>query len=202
MRVLPYFSPLSMTTTFVVFSEGSSAAIIVDPVHLDRDFYALLLAHKLEVDTVLVTHPEEYMLHALGTLGKIYNYRLVCGDSDHFPGTESQLNPYDRQLLTCAGLSVESIPILPHSRSSFIYRFGCVVFTGPIIHAGTLGDTMNEYTEELLVATVKDQLFSAAHDLVEGDRDMLILPSIGPPTTIRAEQHLSPYYRDRDTELD
>jgi hypothetical protein len=70
-----------------------------------------------------------------------------------------------------------------------VFRIGELLFTGSILHAGTLGITPNAYAEELLIATIKDQL------LPRGDA-VVMLPSVGPPTTIRAERHLSPFYRD------
>lgn len=88
-----------------------------------------------------------------------------------------------------AGLQINAIPALPHSRASCIYRINRLVFTGSIVHAGTLGETASQYQEAVLVATIKDYLFTL-------DADNLLLPSVGPPSTIRAERELSPYYRD------
>jgi hydroxyacylglutathione hydrolase len=84
---------------------------------------------------------------------------------------------------------VVTIPALPHSRSSFFFCLDEVVFTGSIVHAGTIGETGSAYAEALLIASVKDYLFHR-------ERETLILPSVGPPSTIGAEQDLSPFYRD------
>ena len=94
--------------------------------------------------------------------------------------------------IVLSGIPVQVIPFLPHSRSSFVFRVENLVFSGSIIHAGTLGETPGTYNDELLVAAVKDYIFT----LPSADRDLLLMPAIGPPSTVRAEQHLSPIYRE------
>lgn len=188
LHVIPYFSPESETTTYIVSRRGCSTAVLIDPVHVNRDFLHILLQHDLTVTTVCITHPESYMRHALRTLQKIFDFRIVAG-SAKLPVT----NPIHRldgeETIDCCDFSLRAIPILPHSRSSYIYHVESLVFTGSIIHAGTLGETANAFSEALLVATVKDHLFP----LPEGT---LMLPSVGPPSTLKAEQTLSPFYRE------
>ncbi|WP_018525323.1 hypothetical protein [Alkalispirochaeta alkalica] len=192
LRVIPYFSPISRTNCYVVAGRDSSEAILLDPVHLDNELYSLLLQHNLTVRWVLVTHPEAYMRHALRTLCRIYSYQLVAGTNDMFGITCEHLVPEEVNTLEIGGLRLQALPVLPHSTSSYMYRLGELLFTGTIVHAGTLGETPSSYNEELLVATMKDMIFT----IPRAEREMILLPAVGPPSTIRAEQHLSPYYRD------
>ncbi|MEX2443081.1 MAG: MBL fold metallo-hydrolase [Alkalispirochaeta sp.] len=188
LHVIPYFSPESETTTYIVSRRGGSAAMLIDPVHVNRDFLHILLQHDLTVCTVCITHPESYMRHALRTLQKIFDFRVIAGTSE-LPVSAPVYELDGEETVERCDVSLRAIPVLPHSRSSYIYHVESLVFTGSIIHAGTLGDTENAFSEALLVATVKDYLFT----LPEGT---LMLPSVGPPTTLKAEQTLSPYYRE------
>lgn len=192
-RIIPYFSPVNHTSCFIVALAQGTDAIIIDPVHMDAPLYEILLHNKLDIRWVMITHPEGYMQHAVKTLCRIYDYTLVVGVTDLFGVRCDQVTPDPVRPLELSGISVQAIPVLPHSRSSFLYLIDTVLFTGSIVHAGTLGETISTYNEELLVATVKDHVFTLPH----AQRDILLMPSVGPPTSVRAELHLSPFYRDR-----
>lgn len=186
-RIIPYFSPRSETTTYLVFEENSTEAVLIDPTPIDKELFALILQNERTISHVFVTHPEEYMRGALRTLSRVYDFRLVCGEENVY--TFDNRCIVGEGTIEAAGLHIMTIPALPHSRSSFFYHCDTVVFTGSIIHAGTIGETGSAYAEALLIATVKDYIFTL-------DRRTLILPSVGPPSTVAAERDLSPYYRD------
>lgn len=187
LQVIPYYSLETETTTYLVSRRDHRSALLVDPVPMDRGLYQLLLNHRLSVDMVFITHPEAHMHHALRTLLKIFDPRIVTG-SRELPGRRFVHLTEDEEI-ACCDLTIRAIPFPSHSRSSFVYQLDRMVFTGSIVHAGTLGETANAFAEALLVATVKDFLFPLPEDT-------LMLPSVGPPTTIKAERSVSPFYRD------
>ncbi len=187
LRIIPYFSPRSETTTYLVSTEGSRQGVIFDPVPLDTDFFTLILRNNLVISHVFVTHPESYMERAVKTLTRIFHFSLFCGEENVYSCHNKALT--GESTIDLDDFQVAAIPALPHSRSSFFYSLDEVIFTGSIIHAGTIGETTSAYAEALLIASVKDNLF-------HHNRDTLILPSIGPPSTIGAESNLSPFYRD------
>lgn len=199
LRVTPYFSPEALISTFIITCTNRCGSVIVDPVPVDRSFYELLIARGLNVEAVMITTPQEYMCRPLITLGKIFPFQLICGETDLFPAPAVRLNVFEEEHFQCAGLTVQTIPVPSHSRASFMFRLESVVFSGSIVHAGTLGDTPNEYTEDLLVATVQDHLFNHGAVAPQDPENLILLPSMGPPSTIPAEQHLNPLYRDCDT---
>ncbi|MDA3947736.1 MAG: hypothetical protein PF508_00790 [Spirochaeta sp.] len=186
-RIIPYFSPRSETTTYLIFQQGAHEAALVDPTPLDHELFTLIMQNELTITHVFVTHPEPYMRRAMSTLSRVYDFLIVCG--------EENLYAFENRCIVGEGtveigtLQVQTIPALPHSRSSFFFRLQEVVFTGSIIHAGTIGETGSAYAEALLIATVKDYIFTM-------DRHTLLLPSVGPPSTVAAERDLSPYYRE------
>lgn len=188
LRIIPYFSPRSETTTYLVYRRGSSDAALVDPSPMDKELYALFMGNNIQISHVFVTHPEDYMRRAIRTLSRVYDLTIVCGEQNVYDFGNRCIS--GEGTIEVGGMPFAAIPALPHSRSSFFYSLDEVVFTGSIIHAGTIGETGSAYAEALLIATVKDYIFTL-------DRETLILPSIGPPSTVAAERDLSPYYRER-----
>ncbi len=184
---IPYMSGGSETVSYIVARGGAREAILIDPVRFDRGLYSVLRDNDLEISGVLVTHPEDYVGHTLRTLGKVFDFELVSGSRELRTKRYRCLRGADTFLLS--GFEISAIPALSQSRTSFMYRLGSFVFSGAIVHAGTLGDTSNTYAEALLVALVKDYLFTL-------DDDTILLPSVGPPSTIRVERELSPFYRE------
>lgn len=192
-RVIPYYSRINRTTCYILAPALGNEAILVDPVHVDNAFYEILLNNDLVVRWVLVTHPEIYMRHALRTLCRIFRFGIVSGETDLFYSSSCErITPDGEKKIVLCGIPLQAIPFLPHSRSSFVFRIENLLFSGSIVHAGTLGETPGTYNDELLVAAVKDHIFS----LPSADRDLLLLPSMGPPSTVRAEHHLTPIYRE------
>lgn len=186
-HVTPVFSESSETTGYLVHKPDIQSAIFVDPVPMTRDLYSLILSRDLAIETILITHLEPYMDHALSTLSKIYRFEIFAGSTDAYGRRCHVLG--ELETVTAAGLAVTGIHALSHSRESCIFQVDELLFSGSIVQAGTLGETPNGFAEELLIATIKDYLFSDG-----GNR--LLLPSVGPPSTISAEQELTPFYDD------
>ncbi|MFP4153299.1 MAG: MBL fold metallo-hydrolase [Alkalispirochaeta sp.] len=186
-RITPYYSPRSDTTTYLLYRDDQRNAALIDPTPIDSELYRLIMRNNLELSHVFVTHPEAYMRPAIRTLSRIWPVEIVCGEENVFACDNRCIS--GEGTLTVGSIPVTAVPALPHSRSSFFFRVGAVIFTGSIVHAGTIGETSSAYAEALLIATVKDYIFTL-------DRDTLILPSVGPPSTVAAERNLSPYYRE------
>lgn len=186
-QVIPVFSDSSETTAYVVHRPELSTAVFVDPVPLTKDIYTLMIERGLSIETVLITHLEPYMDHALSTLSKIFQFDIIAGTTDAYGRRCRSL--IELQSVKTAGLTVTGIQALSHSRESCIFLVDDLLFSGSIVQAGTLGETPNSFAEELLIATIKDYLF------VDGEI-RLLLPSVGPPSTIAVEKRFTPFYDD------
>lgn len=186
-QVIPVHSGSSETTAYLVHKPGLSEAIFVDPVPMTRKLYRSILERNLTITKVLITHLEQYMEHALSTLAKVFRFEIITAGNKVFGLPCRALGEFET--ITAAGLSVTGIHALSHSRESCIFQVDELLFSGSIIQAGTLGETPNAFAEELLIATVKDHLFS-------NGETRLLLPSVGPPSTIAAEIRLTPFYDD------
>ncbi len=187
MRIIPYFSPRSETTTYLVYTDSDSRAVLFDPTPLDNELFTLILNHGLTIAGIFITHPESYMERAVKTLSRVFDFTVICGEENVYACDNCRIS--GEGTVEIGPFQVMTIPALPHSRSSFFYCLDEVVFTGSIMHAGTIGETGSAYAEALLIASIKDSLFQKT-------RETLILPSVGPPSTIGAERDLSPFYRE------
>jgi len=185
--IIPYYSPRSATTTYLVYRDDQSEAALIDPTPVDSELYRLIVRNGLEISHVFVTHPEAYMRQAIRTVSRIWPVEIICGEENVYACENRCIS--GEGTMEVGSIPVMTIPALPHSRSSFFYRIDTMIFTGSIVHAGTIGETTSAYAEALLIATVKDYIFTL-------DQDTLILPSVGPPSTVAAERGLSPYYRE------
>ncbi len=186
--LVPIYSEPSDSTSYLVAKADSTEAIIIDPIPMTTSMYSSILERKWNITTVLITHLESYMNHALNTLGKIFSFEIVSGAIELL-GARCRV-PDEQAPMNLSGLEVRAINTLSHSRESCIYLIDRICFSGSIIQAGALGETPNSFAEQLLIATVKDYLF-------EGGEDYVLLPSVGPPSTIAAEQRDTPFFNDK-----
>lgn len=186
-QVIPVYSESSETTAYVVHKPELSTAIFVDPVPLTKDLYRSLLERGISIETILITHLEPYMDHALSTLSRIFRFEIIAGGTDAFGRRCHTLG--ELESVTVSGLTVTGIHALSHSRESCVFLVDDLLFSGSIVQAGTLGETPNSFAEELLIATIKDYLFA------DGER-RLLLPSVGPASTIAVERRFTPFYDD------
>lgn len=191
MIVLKKFFEEQSVYSYVIGPDAGGLGVIVDPCNFDKMLLDQIQRANLVLSAVLITHPECYMIQPLKTIQKIYDVEIFAG-ATHLLNVPC-IPVTERSTFPAGELMVEAFPMQHHSSQSLVYRIEDILFTGTIVHAGTLGNTPNAYAEELLVATIKDKLFSFGDHLI-------ILPSVGPPSTVRAEHHLSPYYRDSDEE--
>lgn len=185
MTIKAYFDHGTLTNSYLLCSPEYGAAVIVDPVRFTTDMLSFIESQRLELTAALLTQPHAHMLRAIKTIRKIYALEVFAGASEFDAVCCTMLA--DAMTIERPGFAIDAIPMSAHSRQSFVYRVGHYLFTGSILHAGTLGDTANAYAEALLAASVRDRLF------VLGDH-MVILPAVGPPSTVRVERRLSPYY--------
>lgn len=187
MIVLQSFVADQGVYSYVVAPDNGGAGLIVDPGDFDKSLLEQTEKLGVIISAALVTHPERYMLHTLRTLHKVYPIEVYAGTTHFMEVNCTEITAPEP--LEIGDLQVHPIPVAAHSSQSLAYRIEDLLFTGSIVHAGTLGETPNAYAEELLIAGLKDLLMDVGENTI-------VLPSVGPPTTVRAELHLSPYYRN------
>jgi glyoxylase-like metal-dependent hydrolase (beta-lactamase superfamily II) len=175
------------TNSYLLAPDGGGPAILVDPVEFDINLLSQMEQRGFYLDTILLTTPERHSIHPIQTVQKIYRVNVVAGTGSL---TDIACNCIQEQTsFSVGGLEVTAIPMLPHTRRSLVFYVNGVLFTGMIMHAGTLGETPNSYAEALLAASVIDHLFGYPDETP-------ILPALGPPSNVRSERALNPWLRE------
>lgn len=172
--------------TYLVAGRDRRRAILVDPAGIDAVLYGAALEYGLAISDVLMTRFESYMVHGLRTLSRIFPITVHSGGvSEQVPLPVRLIA--DRTTFSIGDVAIEAIPVQAHSRTSLLYLVDGVLFSGTAAHAGTLGQTQSPYAEAMLITALQDE-FARLPD------ETVILPAIGPPTTVGAERAVSPYF--------
>ncbi|MFP4300743.1 MAG: hypothetical protein ACLFPW_07655 [Spirochaetaceae bacterium] len=175
------------TNSYMVAPDREGPAILVDPVEFNITLLSEMEERGFYLDTILLTTPERHNIHPIQTIQKLYRVNVVAGTGSL---TDIACNCIQEEsTFSVGGLEVTAIPMLPHTRRSLVFFVNGVLFTGMIMHAGTLGETPNSYAEALLAASVIDHLFAYPDETP-------ILPALGPPSNVRSERALNPWLRE------
>lgn len=175
------------TNSYLIGPDGGGPSMLVDPVEFDAKVLGEMEARGFYLDTILLTTPERHNVHAIQTTQKIYRVNVVAGTGSLMDIACTCIQ--EESTFSVGGLEITAIPMLPHTRRSLVFFVNGVLFTGMIMHAGTLGETPNSYAEALLAASVIDHLFAYPDETP-------ILPALGPPSNVRAERALNPWLRE------
>ena len=187
MYVSVYQAENNITNSYLIGPGAGGPAILVDPVEFNSALLGEMEERGLYLDTILLTTPDQHNVHSIQTAQKIYRLHVVAGT-----GTLTDIACtciQEETTFSVGGLEITAIPMLPHTRRSLVFFVNGVLFTGMIMHAGTLGETPNSYAEALLAAGVIDHLFGYPDETP-------ILPALGPPSNVRAERALNPWLRE------
>jgi glyoxylase-like metal-dependent hydrolase (beta-lactamase superfamily II) len=136
---------------YIIYNEGNSEAIVIDPGETDiKKLGTFLKDNKINVEMVLLTH--EHFDHIMGCnkLKKLYNYKLICSNECALNIVDSKKNlsfyyynenPYNNFLpdmtyeninfkLIWNGLSIIIYRTPGHSAGSVCIQIGDIFFTG------------------------------------------------------------------------
>jgi len=185
MRLLSHFPAIGVSNTYVLGLAPGGPAVLVDPGHFDVNLLNLIEENDLYISTVLVTHDHQNHISGLKTLLKVYNADIVAGNS-HVGGVVTR-TVYGGMTLDVAGMHMEVLNVDGHSADSRVFKIGPYLFTGDVLSAGRVGSAPNNYSRELLIASIHRKILVLD--------DLLILPGHGPPTSVSAEQKWNPDLR-------
>jgi len=181
--LLSHFPAIGVSNTYILGNAEGGDAILVDPGRFDVTLLNLIEDNSFDIKTVLITHEHENHIKGLRTLLKIYSPRVIAGNKEIFGLKTTSVKDGDNIL--CSGVNVEVIDVEGHSTDSRVYRAGPYIFTGDVLSAGRIGSSATNYTRELLIQSIRKKLLNL-------NKELLILPGHGPPTTIAAELKWNP----------
>ena len=183
MKIFFHFSVEGFSNTYIIGPDDGGDAIIIDPGAMNVALLELIESNDYYIRSALLTHSHDSHSRGLKTLFKIY-------DMEIYAGTESVLdftctNISDKENIDICGIPVCAIPIQGHSSDSLVFITGEYMFTGDTFGAGTLGSAPSAYASELLSKEIRTKILSI-------DRNFLIFPGHGSPSTLEAERLTNP----------
>jgi glyoxylase-like metal-dependent hydrolase (beta-lactamase superfamily II) len=177
-KVLIYFTPETLTNSYMLYEEDSGSALVIDPRVFDLPLFDLLETNKLTIGAVLLTHADEKAAHAIRTMQSVYDF-AIYGGSDSIENLPMRnIKPVNQ--FEAAGFEIDSIFLPGHYMDSLVYRVGDYLFPGDIMSAGSFVSADSNYGQALLLQCFKETI-------MEMPEHTMILPAFGPPSTIRIE---------------
>lgn len=197
--------------TYIVWREGSSDALVIDP-GLEPDvILSFLQDRELDVAAILNTHGHGDHIAGNADVKKAYprapliigvNEAYLLGDPEAnmsaFFDYPIQSPTADRlvkegETICVAGISLEVLEVPGHSPGhvAFLYRGEpYIIFGGDILFRGSIGRYDLPYGNgPLLMQGIRDKLFTLPSDTV-------VYPGHGPVTTVGHERQSNPYVRE------
>lgn len=183
MNIYVHHNRASGTNSYLLGSDAAGPAIFIDPGSIDVNLIDYIERHHHRPTHILVTRPRPYHVDGIRTLKRIYDLTIVapCRSLYTFGCREAA----DPQPLSIDGFDVRIISLSTYTQDAVLYLVDGVLFTGDIMGAGVLDVSATSYGRELLIETIQNTVFQLP-------RDTVILPSIGPPSTVEIEITANP----------
>ncbi|MFP4637220.1 MAG: hypothetical protein ACLFM6_02155 [Spirochaetaceae bacterium] len=179
MILFAHYSVSTFTNVYVLACPVTRMAVIIDPARFEAPVLDFIESEGLSLTAVLVTRPEEILLRGIGTLRKIYGASIYGGKPD-IAGFPTRI-PDDGDVLTLGMYSIEARTISPHVPDTRVFRCGHLLFSGPVLSAGTIIAEQPGYSGVLMRRAVRERLLSLPPET-------LVMPREGPPSTIGVER--------------
>jgi len=182
MKLFFQYCSYGFSNCYVLGSEDTNTAIIVDPGSIENITLENIENNNFDLKAVLITHDHLSHVRGLRTLKRIYNAEVFAVNQSIMDHKTTIVK--DSDILNIAGFRVEVISIPGHSSDSVVYRIGGLLFTGDVLTAGLVGSTASAYGAATQMDKLRSRLLSLPGDYV-------VLPGHGPPSTMEAERRFN-----------
>lgn len=182
------------TNCYVVSSQGSSDAVVVDPGDDAASVLGLLEERGLTLRAILVTHGHLDHIGAVRDLAAAAGVPvwMARGDADDLRAFA--LAPYDPEHLVgggetvdVAGITFRTFDVPGHTAGSVAFAADGVAFVGDVLFAGSIGRT------DLAGGDFDTLIASIALLMRELPPETVVAPGHGPPTTLGRELETNPF---------
>lgn len=179
MRFFFHYSVDDFSNSYVLSPDTSGDSVLVDPGTFDGNFLSTIEDNGLYIRWVLITRPQKINPRGLRTLKKIYDADIYARSSKVWEFPSSPLR--HGQKISLGELHFEVWAFPEFSSDALAFRTENLLFTGDLLSAGHLGKTPNAFGRANLQDSLEKRLFHQ-------EKDYIIFPGEGPPTTLRSEK--------------
>ena len=183
------------TNCYIVYNEGAEEAVVIDPAGeaekikqaLDgKKAAAVLLTHghfdhtgalSAFAGTPIYMHPSDDVM----LLDPVWSVGEMIGDTAPRPAATDYVQEGTK--LRLAGLDIQVLHTPGHTLGSVCYRIGDALFTGDTMFRASYGRTDFPGGDEA-------ELFRSLRRLLRLEKDYIVCPGHGMPTTIFQEREL------------
>jgi glyoxylase-like metal-dependent hydrolase (beta-lactamase superfamily II) len=182
MKIFFQYCSYGFSNSYILGSEDTRAAIIVDPGSMENITIETIENNNFDLKAVFITHDHISHVRGLRTLKKIYKAEVFAVNQNIMDYRTNMVKDGDR--IGVGGFNVEVISIPGHSSDSVVYRIRGMLFTGDVLTAGLVGRTASAYGATTQMNKLRSRLLSLPGDFI-------VLPGHGPPSTLEAERRFN-----------
>lgn len=181
------------TNCYLVRAENSDHCCLIDPADEADALFDYLLANKLTLDAIFLTHGHYDHVGAVRALAGLTRCRVYLNERDLTLPTNFTGGPlyytdsYDEgDHLSTAGLEIDVMATPGHTEGSVCLRMENNLFAGDTLFAGACGRTD-------LPGGNSEKMWKSLARLAAIPEELRVFPGHGSYTTLAREQRTNPY---------